>query len=193
VLIDYPSTLRFGIKILAKISRADAKILTGGRRGVDCMRDDSGESTDGLYFEDLAEGDQFTFGPRTVSRESILRFAERYDPQPFHVDEGAAEESLFGGLVASGWHTAAVMNRMMIDDVFADIAVMGGSGVDDLRWPSPVRAGETLSGSVIVANRETGRHDDRGYVDLNVVVDGDDGPVLTMTSTLLVRRAAASA
>jgi acyl dehydratase len=124
-----------------------------------------------------------------VSRESILRFAERYDPQPFHVDEDAAEESLFRGLIASGWHTASVVNRMMIDDIFADIAVMGGSGVDDLRWPSPVHPGETLSGSVTIANRATGRHDDRGYVELDVVVDGDDGTVFTMTSTLLVQRA----
>jgi acyl dehydratase len=82
---------------------------------------------------------------------------------------------------------------MIIDDVFADIGVMDGSGVDDLCWPSPVRTRETLSGSVTVSNREIGRHDDRGHVDLNVVGDGDDGPVLTMTSIPLVRRAAASA
>lgn len=157
------------------------------------MTDDNHERPGRRYFEELSEGEQFTFGPRTVSREAILEFAEQYDPQPFHVDETAAEESLFGGLVASGWHTASVANRMMIDDVFADIAVMGGSGVSDLRWPAPVRPGETLSGQVTIADRTTGRHDDRGYVELDVVVDGDDGPVFTMRSTLLVRRAETSA
>ena len=80
-----------------------------------------------LYFEDLAVDDRFEFGSRTVTRESILSFAEQYDPQWFYLDPAAAIDSMFGGLIASGWQTVCVSNRMLIDDVFTDIAVMGGS------------------------------------------------------------------
>lgn len=142
-----------------------------------------------LYFEDLAVDDEFDFGSCTVTSEEIRTFAERYDPQWFHVDETAAEESFFDGLVASGWHTVVVANRMMIDDVFDEVAVMGGSGVEDLRWPTPVRPGDTLSGCVTVTGLETGSRDDRGYVTLDTVVTTHGGrTVLTMTSHLLVRQ-----
>jgi len=154
-------------------------------------QDDPSENP--LYFEDLSEGDRFSFGSRTVTREEILAFAEQYDPQWFHVDESAAQKSFFEGLVASGWHTVSVTNRMLIDDVFSNVAVMGGSGVDDLRWPKPVRPGDTLSGSVKIADRSTGRHDNRGYIELDVVANNQDSAtVLSMTSTLLIKPAGES-
>ncbi|WP_276258920.1 MaoC family dehydratase [Haloglomus litoreum] len=142
-----------------------------------------------LYFEDLSVGDEFPFGPRTVTREEIVSFAEAYDPRPFHLDDAAVENSVFDGLVASGWHTAALCTRMQVDDVFDDIAAMGGRGVNDLRWPIPVRPGDTLSGMVTVADRRVSHHDHRGNVDFRTeLLNQEDEPVLTMESLGIVRR-----
>lgn len=98
-----------------------------------------------MYYEDLEIGATDEFGEREVTKEEIIEFAERYDPQPFHTDEEAARESAFCGLVASGWHTAAVCMRLFVDGFLSDVASAGGSGVDELRWHSPVRPGDVLS------------------------------------------------
>lgn len=96
------------------------------------------------YLEDLVVGESWDYPPRTVSREEILAFAREFDPQPFHVDEAAARRSHFGGLVASGWHTAALCHRMVIDGLPAEAESLGSPGVDELRWLRPVRPGDTL-------------------------------------------------
>jgi acyl dehydratase len=75
-----------------------------------------------------------------------MAFARQYDSQPFHVDERAAAKSVFGELIASGWHTAAIMCRLAVRDLFIDVAAGGGLGVEELRWPTPVKPGDTLSG-----------------------------------------------
>ena len=103
-----------------------------------------------LHFEDFAVGRVFDLGEKTLTKEEILAFATEYDPQPFHVDEEAAERSAFGGLIASGWHTAAVFMRLYADAVLSRAASMGSPGVEELRWLKPVRPGDTLSAAITV-------------------------------------------
>jgi acyl dehydratase len=96
------------------------------------------------WFDDLKLGMRFKSGKTTVSREDILRFAAEFDPQPFHLDEEAAKQTVFKGLAASGWHTAAIaMNLAVQIRPFGPHPLLG-LGVDDLRWPKPVRPGDTL-------------------------------------------------
>ena len=97
-----------------------------------------------LYWEDFPVGAVFEFGGVTLTREAIVEFASRYDPQPFHLDDAAAEASLFGGLSASGWHTCALTMRMMCDAYLNRSASLGSPGIDELRWLKPVRPGDTL-------------------------------------------------
>lgn len=97
------------------------------------------------YFEDCEIGETFEFGDYTVTKEEIIEFAEQYDPQPFHVDVRAARESMFGEIVASGWHTAAICQRLLVEGLVSKMASAGGRGVDELRWLKPVRPGDTLA------------------------------------------------
>lgn len=97
-----------------------------------------------LYWEDFREGQVREFGSKVVTREEIVRFASEFDPQPFHIDESAAGRSLFGGLIASGWHTAAMAMRLMCDGYLQHAASLGSPGVDRLKWLQPVRPGDTL-------------------------------------------------
>jgi acyl dehydratase len=92
------------------------------------------------YFEDVRVGDTSVLGSRTVTEEEILRFGRAYDPQPFHTDPDAAAASLFGGLIASGWHTCAIMMRLSVDAMQREgLAGMGSPGIDSCRWLRPVR------------------------------------------------------
>lgn len=115
------------------------------------------------YFEDLTVGETHEFGEYDVTREEIISFAERYDPQPFHLDESA--ESPFGGLVASGWHTAAMCMRMLVDGPLNERASMGARGVDELRWRRPVRPGDSLHLRTELLDKRPSESDpSRGYV-----------------------------
>jgi len=98
------------------------------------------------YFEDFSEGEAVDLGPVTVSEEEIIEFASRYDPQPFHVDPVAAAHTPFGGLIASGWHSAALYMGMFVRNVLLGSASMGSPGVEELRWLVPVRPGDVLTG-----------------------------------------------
>jgi acyl dehydratase len=98
-----------------------------------------------LHWEDFLPGTTRRFGGRLVTREDIVRFAQEFDPQPFHLDDAAARRSLFGGLVASGWHTCSLAMRMICDAYLLDAASLGSPGLDNLRWLAPVRPGDTLS------------------------------------------------
>ena len=91
-----------------------------------------------------------TFGPREVGREEIIRFATDFDPQPFHLDEEAGKASLFGGLAASGWHTAGIVMRMMCDGFILDSSSLGSPGLDSLKWHKPVLAGDSLRARMTV-------------------------------------------
>jgi len=97
-----------------------------------------------LYFEELTPGRRFRSGTRTLDAAGIKAFAREYDPQPFHLDETAAAATFFGGLVASGWYTAAVSMRLLVDGEFRPAGGIVGAGIDEFRWPLPVRAGDTV-------------------------------------------------
>jgi acyl dehydratase len=97
------------------------------------------------YFEDFHPGQEIDLGRRPVSEEEIIGFARQYDPQPFHVDREAAAASMFGGVIASGWHTCSMMMRMVVDHLFAGSASLGSPGVEKIRWHQPVRPGDTLA------------------------------------------------
>jgi len=131
-------------------------------------------------FADISVGERRTAEPRTVSGADIRAFGEQFDPQPMHV--GADP-------IASGWHTAAVTMRGMVECWLSAVAVDVGLGVDDLRWPTPVRPGDRLRTTVEVSDREP-YDDERGRVALSVRTDVDDRPVLTMTGHVLVHREA---
>lgn len=97
-----------------------------------------------LYFEDFSLGQTIEAPGPLVTREAIIDFARQFDPQPFHLDDAAAAKSMFGGLVASGWHTAAMCMRMMVDAYVGKAASLGSPGIDELRWLKPVRPGDQL-------------------------------------------------
>jgi acyl dehydratase len=102
------------------------------------------------YFEDYKPGAVFTGGPVEIGEADILDFARHYDPQPMHVDKPAAEAGPFGGLIASGWHTAALMMRMFVAHFLSPASSLASPGLDELRWRKPVRPGDRLSLRVTV-------------------------------------------
>jgi acyl dehydratase len=121
----------------------------------------------------------------TVKRDEIVRFAAQFDPQPFHMDEAAAAHSLYGGLIASGWHTAALMMRMYSDHYLSHLATLVSPGVDELRWLLPVRPGDELSLRVTVLEARPSRtKPDRGIVRSAVEVLNQRGEV-AMTATAI--------
>jgi acyl dehydratase len=109
------------------------------------------------YFEDFAPGQMTEIPGPTVSREEIVEFASRYDPQPFHVDEEKAQRSIYHGIIASGWLTVSLCMRMICDAYLLEAASMGSSGVDQVRWLIPVRPGDTLSMRMTVLETKTSR------------------------------------
>src|SRR5215211_2365144 len=98
------------------------------------------------YFEDFVEGRTVDIGSKRFSAEEIIAFARAYDPQPMHTDPATARESVYGGLIASGWHTAAAYMRLLVDAIMGEAASIGSPGIDHLRWLKPVRPDDTLSG-----------------------------------------------
>lgn len=134
------------------------------------------------YLEDFAVGQVIEFPPRTVSEDEIIAFARDYDPQPFHLDKEAARQSLFGGLCASGWHTAGMMMRMLVDHMIGKYASMGSPGVDQLRWVKPVFPGDTLHlrGEVLEVKPSRSKPD-RGVITSRYEMKNQKGEtVLTM-------------
>ncbi len=122
------------------------------------------EPTARYYFEDLSLGQRFESASHTISREEIREFALRFDPQPFHTDEDAAKDSFFRGLAASGWHTAAITMRLLIDGGLPFASGLIGAGAD-ITWPTATRPGDTLTVFSEVADlRASGSRPDRGWV-----------------------------
>jgi acyl dehydratase len=107
--------------------------------------DAAGRNPPTLFWEDFPLGRVREFGGRTISREASIAFAREFDPQPFHLDDAAAEASLFGRLAVSGWQTAATTMRMVCDAYLLDAASLGSPGIDNLKWLKPVFPGDTLS------------------------------------------------
>jgi acyl dehydratase len=116
-----------------------------------------------LYLEDLVVGVVTELGTVSVDRDELVAFAERFDPQRMHTQEAAAAHSPFGGIIASGWHTGSMWMRLYVDSVLADIVNLGGLGIDELRFPAPVRPGDTLTGAVeVLEAHPSQRKPDRG-------------------------------
>jgi acyl dehydratase len=144
-----------------------------------------------LYFEDLAVGQTFTAGPIVVTRERLIAFATEFDPQPQHLGEAQAKNSLFGELVASGWHTGAVTMRLMIEGAMPKLAGgAAGAGVEALAWPAPVRPGDALTATgEILELRASRSRPERGLMKFRTVTTNQDGTVVqTVTATIMVPR-----
>jgi len=117
------------------------------------------------YFEDYEAGAIHQFGPIEVEEAEVIAFARRFDPQPFHINPEAAAQTVFGGLIASGWHTAGLMMRLCVDHYLSSVASLGSPGVDELRWLRPVRPGDELSVRVTILETKRSRSKpDRGIV-----------------------------
>jgi acyl dehydratase len=117
------------------------------------------------YFEDFEEGQVIELGSRQLTEPEIITFASEYDPQPFHLDHEKGKTSLFGGLVASGWHTGATIMRMFADTVLQETDSMGSPGLEDLRWLKPVYPGDTISArTVILETRASNSRPNMGIV-----------------------------
>ena len=130
-----------------------------------------------LYLEDLHVGQRFTSAPHKLDAEQIKRFAAEYDPQPFHLDEEAAKASLFGGLAASGWHTAAMTMRMLVDSVPLADGLIGAEL--QLAWPKPTRPGMSLQlFSEVVDIRPSRSKPDMAIVTMRNETRDQDGEVL---------------
>jgi acyl dehydratase len=138
------------------------------------------------YFEDIAVGEVTAGGPIAVSEAAIIAFGQAYDPQPFHTDPIAARASPFGGLVASGWHVAALVMRDFVDRHEYGATPMVGMGVSDLRWLRPVHPGDVLRvRREILAARRSASRPDRGIISLLTEVDNQHGArVLEFTSAI---------
>jgi acyl dehydratase len=142
------------------------------------------------YFEDFQVGEVHETGSHQVSREEILAFARQFDPQPFHVDDEAARTSIFGGIIASGWHTASVCHRLIVADILGKAASLGSPGVDELRWLRPVRPGDTLTVRVEVLSLTPSRSKpDRGAIKFRFEVRNQNGEqVMTEIANALFSR-----
>ena len=143
-----------------------------------------------LYWEDFAAGQTVEFGGFRVTAEDIKAFAEEFDPQPFHLDEEAAAETLLGGLAASGWHSCAMVMRMMCDGYLLEAASMGSPGIDEVRWLSPVRPGDMLRiKRTCMESRASQSRPEMGICRFSWdVFDQNETHLMTMTGTSLFER-----
>ena len=118
-----------------------------------------------LYFEDFTVGDTREFGRYEVTADEIKAFAREFDPQPFHLDEEAGRSSILGGLCASGWHTGAMLMRMMVDGYLGNSASLGSPGLDELKWLKPVFPGETIKARfTVIAKRQSSKNPGMGII-----------------------------
>jgi acyl dehydratase len=143
------------------------------------------------YFEDFAEGQTMEMGSRRMELEDMLAFAREYDPQVFHVDEEGAKKTPFGGIVASGWMTLAIMARLGVDGLMAGVAGLGSPGIDSARWLQPVRAGDVLRGSGRVVRTKASERDPRRgtvWFEIELVRDADEEPVLRVELPMFIGR-----
>ena len=143
------------------------------------------------FYEDISVGDTRHSDGYRISKDEIIEFGEKYDPQPFHTDEAAAEDTVFGGLVASGWQTAAICMRLHVE-TSRDTATQAGLGVDDLRWHRPLRPDDVLRLRTEILDKRTSEGDpNRGIVTIGYEgLNQDDELVISYEATAMVRRRA---
>ncbi len=142
------------------------------------------------YFEDFAVGQVLTLPERQVGRAEIIAFAAEFDPQAFHLDERAGASDLASGLFASGWHTCAMLMRMLCDAYLVDSSCMGSPGIETLKWRKPVRAGDRLSGSsTVIELRKSATRPEMGIVRFRHEVRNQAGEtVVYMENPIFFRR-----
>jgi len=146
------------------------------------------------YLDDFGVGQVFRSGRIRVEADRIKSFAAEFDPQPFHLDAEAAAHTFFGGLVASGWHTAALTMRLLVDSELKPAGGIIGLGFEELRWPRPVRPGDELSlQAEVLQVRPSQSRPEQGLIKIRVTTLNQTGEaVLTQVGTLLVRRRASA-
>lgn len=142
------------------------------------------------YLDDLAVGQKFGSGRRTLEPDAIRSFAAEFDPQPFHLDDEAAQATLFRGLAASGWHTAAVTMRLLVDSEFRPAGGVVGAGLEELRWPRPARPGDELRLEIEVLEvRPSKSRPEQGIVKARVTtLNQDDEALQVYVANLVVQR-----
>ena len=143
------------------------------------------------YFEDFAEGQVYDLGELRVSEPEIVEFARKYDPQAFHVDPEAAQRSIFGGLIASGWHTGSMYMGLLVRGLLQQSATLGSPGVDEMRWLKPVRPDDTLRARLtVLGQRPSTKHPDRGLLNCVGELFNQNGErvLLIRWSALIARR-----
>jgi len=145
---------------------------------------------DKRFFEDYEAGQTYEFGTITVNEQEIIEFAKRFDPQHFHLDPVKAATTHFGGIIASGWHTASLAMRLYVDHYLSQVSSLGSPGIEDLRWPTPLRPGDTLRIQVTILEARLSRsRPNRGIVRTRVeAVNQNGAPVLAMTAVNFLRR-----
>lgn len=143
------------------------------------------------YFEDIEIGSRTSFGRYEVTREEVIEFASKYDPQPFHLSDEAAAQTYFGRLSASGWHSCAMTMRMLVENMKGEkSAGLGSPGVDEIRWLRPVYPGDTLRVETEIVDKtpSKSRPDMGSFRSLVTIFNQDDEPVMTMKSIGLIRK-----
>ena len=142
------------------------------------------------YFEDYLPGSVYEYGSITVTEPEIIEFAKRFDPQSMHIDPQQAAQGRYGGIIASGWHTAGIAMRLFVDHYLSRVASLASPGVDEIRWPNPVRPGDTLRVRVsILEARPSRSKPDRGIVrTLIEALNQDDQLVLSMIGMSILGR-----
>jgi acyl dehydratase len=140
---------------------------------------------DDRYFEDYVDGAVHDFGSIAVKESEVVDFAKRFDPQTFHMNPELAKHSIYGGLIASGWHSASLMMRLFVEHYLSHVASLGSPGVDELRWLKPVRPGDVLSLRVTVSETSRSRSKpDRGIVHSYVETLNQKGEVVMTMKAL---------
>lgn len=141
------------------------------------------------WFEDYVPDAVHDLGSVVVDEQEVIAFARQFDPQPFHLDKERAEKSPFGGLIASGWHTACMAMRLICDHYLSEVSSEGSPGIDELRWLRPVRPGDQLSVRVTILDARRSRsRPERGIVRSQIETLNQDGEiVMHLTSTIFIR------
>ena len=141
------------------------------------------------WFEDYVPGTVHDLGSVVVDEQEVVAFARQFDPQPFHLDQERAEKSVFGGLVASGWHTACMVMRLMVDHYLSEVSSEGSPGIDELRWLRPVRPGDQLLVSITILDARRSRsRPERGVVRSQIETLNQDGQVVMhLTFAVFIR------
>lgn len=152
-------------------------------------QDDFAVGIEDRYFEDYEVGTVYEYGHASVSEAEIIAFAERFDPQPIHVDTQFAARGPFGGVIASGWHTAAIAMRLVVDHYVSRVASLASPGVDELRWPTPVRPGDSLRlRTTILETRRSQSKPDRGLIRTRAeLLNQHDQTALSLVAMNLIR------